>query len=82
MGTPTRFAIRHEGLFTGAGDITLRSGADGTTTIVSWDETLVPPAFPELGALVGRPILGRIFQDDLHRLRELVESGEWDRGGM
>lgn len=75
---PTRFAIRHDGLFTGGGIITLRAGADGTTTIVTWDETLVPPVFPELGALLQRPILARIFQDDLHRFRELVESGEWD----
>jgi uncharacterized membrane protein len=77
---PTRFAIRHEGLFTGGGVITLRPGADGTTTIVTWDETLVAPGFPELGGLVQRPILGRIFQDDLHRFRELVESGDWERG--
>ncbi len=77
---PTRFAIRHLGLFAGGGEITLRSGADGTTTIVIWNETIVPPTFPELGAIVARPILGRIFQDDLHRLRRLVESGAWTTG--
>ncbi len=37
---PTRFAIRHDGTFTGGGVITLEPGADGTTTIVRWDETL------------------------------------------
>lgn len=74
---PRRYGIRHLGLFTGGGEITLRPSADGTTTVVTWSETLVPPVLPELGALVGRSILGRIFQDDLHRFRELVESGAW-----
>ncbi len=77
---PTRFAIRHEGLFTGDGVIALTSGADGTTTIVRWDEVIVPPAFPELGALIARPILGRIFQDDLGRLCEAIETGTWSFG--
>jgi uncharacterized protein YndB with AHSA1/START domain len=71
---PRRFAIRHEGLFAGGGLITLRPGADGTTTIVDWEETLVPPLLPELGALVQTPILRRIFQDDLLRLKRLVEG--------
>jgi uncharacterized membrane protein len=73
---PTRFAVRHEGSFTGGGLVTLESGVDGTTTIVRWTETLVGPVFPYLGAIVQRPILGAIFQADLERLRELVESGE------
>ena len=71
---PRRFAIRHEGLFTGHGLITLEPGADATTTIVRWDETLVPPAFPWLGAAIGRPILAAIFQDDLHNLRDLIQG--------
>lgn len=75
---PTRFAIRHEGLFTGGGLITLEPGADGTTTIVRWDETLLPPFLPELGALVMGPVLREIFQADLHRLRQLVETGDTD----
>jgi len=75
---PTRFAIRHEGLFTGGGLITLEPGADGTTTIVRWDETLVPPLLPELGALLQAPILRSIFQADLHRLKRLVETGSAD----
>ena len=74
---PTRLGIRHLGRFTGGGEIVLSSGADGSTTIVTWDEKLVPPLFPELGAIVQRPILRRIFQDDLHRFRELIESGAW-----
>ncbi len=43
---PTRFAIRHEGLFTGGGVITLEPGADGTTTIVRWDGDAGPAAAP------------------------------------
>lgn len=72
---PTRFEIRHEGLFTGGGVITLEAGSDGTTTIVRWAETLVPPLFPELGALAQAPVLREIFQADLHRFARLVESG-------
>jgi len=72
---PTRFAIRHEGSFTGGGVITLESGVDGTTTIVRWEETLIGPVFPYLGAIVQKPILGAIFQADLERLRAIVESG-------
>ena len=75
---PTRFAIRHEGLFSGEGTITLEPGAAGTTTIVRWDETLVPPLLPELGALVLTPVLRSIFQADLHRLKRLVETGSAD----
>ncbi len=72
---PERYAIRHEGLFRGGGVITLEAGADGTTTIVRWDETLIPPLLPELGALVQAPILRSIFQADLERLKRLVETG-------
>lgn len=75
---PRLFAIRHEGLFTGGGVITLEAGADGTTTIVRWDETLIPPLLPDLGALVEAPVLRAIFQADLHRLRRLVETGDAD----
>ena len=78
LDPPTRFAIRHEGLFTGGGVITLESGADATTTVVRWDETLVPPLLPDLGALLAAPVLREIFQDDLHRLKRLVETGMAD----
>jgi uncharacterized protein YndB with AHSA1/START domain len=72
---PHRFGISHEGSFSGRGLITLEPGADGSTTIVRWDERLVPPVFPHLGALVMAPTLGAIFQADLVRLKELVETG-------
>jgi hypothetical protein len=75
---PTRYAIRHVGWFKGRGLITLEPGADGTTTIVRWEETLVPPLLPELGALIQAPILQAIFQADLARLGRLVETGSAD----
>jgi hypothetical protein len=75
---PRRFEIRHEGLVKGGGLITLEPGADGSTTIVRWEETLIPPILPALGGLVQRPILQAIFQADLHRLKGLVETGSAD----
>lgn len=72
---PDRFEIRHEGLFTGHGKITLEPGADGTTTIVRWDETLVAPILPRLWRLAAEPVVGPIFQADLGHLRDLVEAG-------
>jgi uncharacterized membrane protein len=75
---PARYAIRHVGWFRGHGRITLEAGADGTTTIVRWEETLVPPLLPALGALVQAPILQPIFQADLERLKRLVETGDAD----
>ncbi len=72
---PTRFALRHEGTVSGSGAITLEPGADGSTTIVRWEERLIAPFVPHLGAeLLGR-VFGPIFQADLFRLRDLVESG-------
>lgn len=72
---PHRYAISHDGMFKGRGVITLEAGADGTTTIVRWDETLTPPVFAHLGALVMTPALAAVFQSDLARFKELVETG-------
>ncbi len=72
---PHRYAISHEGTFKGRGVITLESGADDTTTIVRWEELLIPPVLPHLGALVMAPALGAIFQADLVNFKELVETG-------
>jgi uncharacterized protein YndB with AHSA1/START domain len=71
---PTRFAIRHEGAFTGSGLITLEPGADGTTTILRWEETLIAPALPHVAAAAMAPVMRSIFQGDLLRLRDLVEG--------
>jgi uncharacterized protein YndB with AHSA1/START domain len=70
---PTRFGIRHVGTFTGEGRITLEA-IDAGRTLVRWDERLVPPFFPNLGQIAQKPILGAIFQADLERLKEIVES--------
>jgi uncharacterized protein YndB with AHSA1/START domain len=70
---PAHFAIRHDGLVAGGGDIRLAGGADGTTTVVTWDETLTPPVFPHLGAAVLRLVFEPIFQRDLERLAQIVE---------
>ena len=75
LDPPRRYAIRHLGLFKGGGVISLAPGADGSTTILHWDESLVPPALPQLGALIQAPFLRAIFQADLERLRRLVEDG-------
>lgn len=71
---PTRFEVRHEGAFTGTGTIALERGADGTTTIVRWDETLVAPFLPHLWATLARPVLAAIFQADLERFRAICEA--------
>jgi uncharacterized protein YndB with AHSA1/START domain len=71
---PTRFEVRHEGAFTGTGTITLERGADGSTTIARWDETLVAPFLPHLWAVLASPVLGAIFQADLERFRALCET--------
>ena len=72
---PHRFGMRHEGTFKGHGLMTLESGADATTTIVRWEEVLIPPVLAHLAALAMTPTLAGIFQADLARLKELVETG-------
>lgn len=70
---PLRFGIRHIGAYAGEGRITLEA-VDAGRTLVLWDERLVPPCFPHLGQLLQKPVLGAIFQADLERLREILES--------
>lgn len=72
---PRRFAIRHEGRFTGEGLIELAPGPEDGTTIARWTETIVPPYLPNLGGLALTPVLRLVFQRDLDNLRELVETG-------
>ncbi len=71
---PHRFAIRHDGRFQGNGLLTLDTLDGGRRTRVDWAETLVPPILPSLGAMVHGPILQRVFQADLGRLKALVEA--------
>ena len=75
LDPPRRYAIRHLGLFEGDGVFTLEPGADGSTTIVRWAERLEAPVLPDLGAVIGAPILRAIFQADLERMKRLVETG-------
>ena len=71
---PTSFGIGHDGIFGGYGRIELRPGRDEGTTIVEWEEQLVPPLLPALGWLMGRPLIAWLYQRDLYLLRDLVED--------
>lgn len=71
---PHRFAIRHDGAFSGGGVITLEAGADDSTTVVRWNETLIAPVLPHLAARVQARIFGQIFQADLERFRAICEA--------
>lgn len=71
---PHRYAVRHLGSFRGDGLIALDTLDGGRRTRIEWAETLIPPVLPNLGSLVQAPILGRVFQADLERLKRLVEG--------
>jgi len=74
---PVRYAIRHQGFVSGGGDIRLvAEGGDGdtATTLVTWEETLVPRVLPHLGSLVLAMVFEPIFRRDLERLAALVEA--------
>ncbi len=75
---PHRYAIRHEGWFKGSGLIALDTADGGRRTRVEWSETLVPPLLANLGSIAQAPVLGRIFQADLERLRAIVEEERAD----
>jgi uncharacterized membrane protein len=75
---PTRYAIRHTGWFKGGGVITLEPGAGDTATTVRWEESLLPPVLPNLGAPVMAAALQPVFQADLERFKRLVETGSVD----
>ena len=72
---PVHYAVRHEGFVTGGGDIRLVADGEGdlATTLVTWEETLVPRVLPHLGGLVLAAVFGPIFERDLERLAGLVE---------
>ncbi|HET9435357.1 MAG TPA: SRPBCC family protein [Candidatus Limnocylindrales bacterium] len=71
---PSHFAIRHEGLVRGSGDIRLERGPHGSTTTVTWVEVLAPRVLPHLGAAAIALVFAPIFRRDLERLAALVES--------
>jgi len=67
--------IEHRGAVTGVGEFRLRAVASGTSTEFCWEETL---AFPwwmgsRAGEQVGRPVLKRIWEGNLRRLKAKVE---------
>ena len=68
---PAHFAIRHDGLVRGSGDIRLAVNDNGST-LVTWDEWLVPPALPHLGGLLLAMVFRPVFQRDLERLAGLA----------
>ena len=72
---PRRYAISHNGLVKGIGEIELEPGDVSGTTRVSWDETLIAPLFPHLGGIAFQAVFGPIFQDDLETFARLVEAG-------
>jgi uncharacterized protein YndB with AHSA1/START domain len=72
---PTRFGIAHDGAFSGTGLFELEDGPNGNDTTVRWEEALVAPVLPHLGAAVTGPVFRRVFAADLERFRVLVEAG-------
>ena len=72
---PNRFTMTPGGRSRAAATFDLEPGADGTTTIVRWEETLIPPACRTSAHGQAAAAQTGIFQADLGRLRDLVESG-------
>jgi uncharacterized membrane protein len=72
---PRRYAISHNGVVKGEGEIELRPGDVPGTTRITWDETLIAPVFPHLGGIAFRAIFGPIFQADLEAFARIVEAG-------
>lgn len=68
---PRAMGVAHKGLFTGTGRFTLEAEGDGTR--FTWTESVLFPWFlgGPLGAFVARPILTRIWEGNLRRLRLL-----------
>jgi hypothetical protein len=72
---PHRYAISHNGVVKGEGEIQLTPGDVPGTTRMTWDETLIAPVFPHLGGIVFRAVFGPIFQADLEAFARIVEAG-------
>ena len=68
--------IEHRGAVTGVGEFRLRPLAGGASTDFCWEETLTFPWW--LGSLAGerfgRPVLKRIWEGNLRRLKAKIES--------
>lgn len=70
-----RIGVRHVGVVTGTGDLTLRRARRGRTRF-TWDERLTYPRWlgGRVGGVVGDRILRRIWKGNLRRLAALVED--------
>jgi uncharacterized protein YndB with AHSA1/START domain len=68
--------IEHRGAVTGVGEFRLHPRAGGVSTDFCWEETLTFPWW--LGRLtgerVGRPVLRRIWEGNLRRLKTTIET--------
>ena len=76
-----RMGVLHDGLVTGRGAFTLRPTPAGTE--FRWEEELRFPWWlgGPIGQVVGAPILKRIWQGNLRRLKARLEGGDdADRG--
>lgn len=67
--------VRHVGVVSGTGRFTLTPIDLGRRTRFSWEESLRFPWWlgGRLGEFVGRPVLRRIWQGNLNRLKQIVE---------
>lgn len=73
----SHMGVRHSGAVRGQGRFELRAtGATGGFTAMTWQEALRFPWWlgGPLGARLARPLLRRIWQGNLERLRDRVES--------
>jgi uncharacterized protein YndB with AHSA1/START domain len=68
--------ITHHGAVTGRGEFRLRPLAGGASTEFCWDETLTFPWWLGLaaGEQLGRPVLRRVWEGNLRRLKARVEQ--------
>ncbi len=68
--------IEHRGAVTGVGEFRLRPLAAGVSTQFCWEETLTFPWWlgSAAGEQFGRPVLKRIWEGNLRRLKVKVES--------
>jgi hypothetical protein len=67
--------IEHRGVVTGRGRFTLRRGRHGRTWF-QWNERLIFPWWMggPVGALAAKPVLRRIWRNNLRRLKSIVEG--------
>ena len=78
---PSRMGVRHTGAVSGEGCFELTAvGTAGTSTRMMWHESLRFPWWlgGQLGAVLAHPVLRRIWQGNLARLRARVESAADD----